>query len=106
MSHRGRDGWTELEVVERRPPDRLVHQTVGTQFVGRPQAGGTGERVTFDLEPTEGGTRVRLTVRGAPADATARFLIGFGHGQAERAARKMLRRLRDYAEATEPEREA
>ena len=99
VRHGRRDGWTDHEIVERRPPHRLVHEVVGGELGGRPSPSGTRSRVTFDLKPSAGGTLVRLSVRGTPADATARFLIGFVHGQGARAARAMLRRLRDYASA-------
>ena len=75
---RGYDGWWDgadvrTEVVERTPPSKLV-----TKIVGETQFGGTW---TFDVSPTESGSRLTITERGEIYNvifrALARYVFGY-----------------------------
>ena len=75
---RGYHGWwdgadVKTEVVERKPPSKLV-----TKIVGETQFGGTW---TFDISPTESGSRLTITERGEIYNvifrALSRFVFGY-----------------------------
>ena len=93
-----RDVVMEAVDAAREPPTLLAWDVVDVRVGGKPRDAGT-QRGTFTLERVEGGTRVRLTIRGRPGGATSRWAIGTRHGIEARAMRKLLRRLRDYASA-------
>lgn len=96
-----RDVVIETLEFEREPPRLSVSDVVVVRVRGRPIDAGT-QRQTFALEPApEGGTRVRLEIRGRPGNAWSRIAIGSRNPIEQRAARRVLRRLRDYASAPE-----
>jgi carbon monoxide dehydrogenase subunit G len=93
-----RDVEVEMAAVAREPPKRLVDDVVRVSIGGKRVQAGT-QRQTLTLTPLDGGTRVRLEVRGHAGTAAARFGIGVRHDTEARYARRVLRRLRDYASA-------
>jgi uncharacterized protein YndB with AHSA1/START domain len=87
----------EFEVAVREPPHRLEQELVAVHRAdGRPIAAGT-QRQAVELRPEGDGTRVRLSIRGAPASASERIGIGVAHAEEAGHARRMLDRLADLA---------
>jgi len=76
-------------------PDRRVVFTWGFEkpSIGMPAVPAGSTRVEIDLQPEGRGTRVRLTHRQLPPDATERHEIGWAH---------YLDRLRAVSEGAEP----
>lgn len=95
---RRRDVEAELVEVAREPPALLVQDVVEVRVGGKLVAQGS-QRQTFTLETANGGTRVRLRITGRADRAASRIALGVVHGDEARAARAMLRRLRDSARA-------
>lgn len=72
-TERTRSGSLTLEVVEREPPERLVVRIVETELP-------FGGSWTYELEPSDGGTRVRITEDGKVYNPIFRFVARFALG--------------------------
>jgi len=65
--HLSTTGWIEAEVLELEPPRRMVWSWSGVD--GNPPS-----RVTFELTPEDGGTRLRLHHAGEMSEEVVRIL--------------------------------
>jgi len=86
--HLSPTGWIDAEVLELDPPRRMV-------WAWSSNDGNPPSRVTFELEPENGGTRLRLTHEGEIEPAIGAILVEGWPGRiealADAAARKEKR---------------
>jgi uncharacterized protein YndB with AHSA1/START domain len=83
--HLSPTGWIDAEVLELDPPRRMV-------WAWSSNDGNPPSRVTFELEPENGGTRLRLTHEGEIEPAIGAILVEGWPGRIDALAKAAARK--------------